>query len=386
MEINEDLEIVDHDKRAIQNEIFEKMQQMKDMFIDLNEDEVDRIQDILEYESDNDNSNYDEYPEGGFEWLDSSEETIFPIPFTSKLEIDHDEQTYDNDENLDQVSADELTTSTVAEVTAQPSYENNNENIDQKTADEMENSTLNMQEATVQQSYENEDGSLDQSTADEMEAGTLNMAKPKGQQSYLNNDEHEQISADEMENTTSTVGEVTAQQSYENNDENIDQSTADEMENGTLNVGKATSQKSYVNNDESHEQVSADEIENSTSTVIEVMAQQSYENNDESIDHNTVEEITTHVGVVVKIEEDKATDQNGSETLTYFSPPSTSSSSVSKIPNHFARLDPNLHDLLSKQAKEKTQSKAKAGHSQVTIDELLEAAKLIFPGQCTYVS
>lgn len=299
VETNEDLEIVDQNKRTIQNDIFEKMQPMKDMFIDLDEDEVDRVQDILEEESDEENFDDGEYPEDAFEWLfDSSTETIFPIPFTSKLEVDHVENTYDDDENHDQISADD-----------------------------MENSTLNFGEATAQQSCVNDD------------------------------ENHEQISTDNIKNGPSNVNDVENQQPYVDDDKNLDQSTVEEIENGSSNVIDVEDQESYVDGDENHEQT-------------------------------TVEEITTdatHVGVV-KVEKNDATDQNNSETFTFFSPPSISSSSVSKVPNHFVRLDPNLHDFLSKRAKETKQSKAMAGQPQVTLDALLEDVKLIFPGQCTYVS
>ena len=87
MEIDDD-PIPDDDKQAIQNEIFGKMQQMNDMFIDLCENEIDQIQDILDDSADEDGS------EDFFEWLPTSSDERFPVPFTSKMEMDDNEQSY----------------------------------------------------------------------------------------------------------------------------------------------------------------------------------------------------------------------------------------------------------------------------------------------------
>lgn len=90
--------------------------------------------------------------------------------------------------------------------------------------------------------------------------------------------------------------------------------------------------------------------------------------------------------VEVKNEEVNTSNQNNSATMPLFSPPSTSSSSAfTKIPDHFVRLDPSLHQLLTKQAKAKAKD-SNASKLQMTLDKTLEIVELIFPGKCTYVS
>lgn len=249
---------------------------MNDMFIDLDEDEIDRIQDILEFEyaeessDDAEESSDDEQVlEGSFEWLNGFD-TDLPVPFDSKLGIVDSTQTYDNDD------------------------------IDQSLVDEPQNSALNLNEMTGPETCVTDENSVP-STFDKTDVfGTSNGAL--------------------------SLNENTAEQTYVNDDSFV-QSTVDETSAGTSNV------------------------------------------------------------VVLKNEGKNANDQNDSDTDPFFSPPSTSSSNfLRKIPSHFARLDPNLHTLLCKQSNDNSQSMAMARKSQMGLEDILEILKLIFPGQCTYVS
>lgn len=272
MEVDDDEEIMDEDKQAIQNEIFEKMQQMNDMFIDLDEEEIDQIQDILDFEyaesSDDDgSSDDDEVSESGFEWLVCSNNN-FPVPITSKLEI---------------VDSEQL---------------NDSVNDEQSSNDDAEYSALNLAEITGAETCVTDENSV-QSTSDE--------------------------------------------------------SNVFDISNGALNSNVHTDEQTYVDDDDSLQ--------------------------------NTVDEVTTGTSnvVVLKNEEENANAQDDSDTDPFFSPPS-SSNVMSKIPDHFARLDPNLHNLLCKQANDNSQSMAMARKSQMGLQDMLETVKLIFPGQCTYVS
>lgn len=59
VEIDDDHEILDENKQVIQNKIFAKMQQMNDQFFDLTEDKINNIQEILEFEYDEESSDDD---------------------------------------------------------------------------------------------------------------------------------------------------------------------------------------------------------------------------------------------------------------------------------------------------------------------------------------
>lgn len=274
VEIDDDQEIVDDDKQAIQNEIFGKMQQMNDMFIDLSEIEIDQIQEILE-----DGSDDDVRSEGSFEWLPELARESFPVPFTSKLEADDDGQSYVPDDS------------------------------GPKSVNDVSTGASNPDEIT--------------------EVGA----------------------------------NVNTGDSETNN--------AIEVATGDLNPDEITDLGANVNTGDS--------------------------------ETNIVNEATNATSVEIK-SECNANIQNDSGKIPFFSPPSTSSSNayLSQIPAHFVRLDPNLRDLLSKRAtngnsndnlnensngnSNASKSQMTGGRSQMTLEEILEAVKLLFPGQCTYVS
>lgn len=68
------------EKEQIQNEIQQKMLEMNNEYIELDDSDIDDLQDIFNGNDSSDDS--------GFEWLDDNAQLSFPLPSTSKIDPD----------------------------------------------------------------------------------------------------------------------------------------------------------------------------------------------------------------------------------------------------------------------------------------------------------
>lgn len=163
-----------------------------------------------------------------------------------------------------------------------------------------------------------------------------------------------------------------------------------------LNFGDDMDQGAIGNHDNS-ESNDVDTAANVALNVGDGIDQDANQNHDDVESNRIHEAANATLNSVELNSEYKANNQNDSRTVPYFSPPSTSSSNayLHQIPNHFVRLDPNLHDILSKRPingnsggnlNGNSNGNLNASKSQMTLDEILEFVESLFPGQCTYVS
>lgn len=147
---------------------------------------------------------------------------------------------------------------------------------------------------------------------------------------------------------------------------------------GILNRNEISEQESNENNN------IPNESDDGSSTVDSTNGNLNQDETSGQTDSNCNTPVAVSINLArIKKEKGSASNANCSGITPIFSPPSASSNiMLGQIPAHFARLDPSLYDALSGQGKDESNG----GQSQMSsIQNILDHVPTVFPGSCSYV-
>lgn len=321
------------------------MQQINGQFYDLTDEEIDKIQETLEYDEDSEVDDFEIQNFQSYENNNSHQDSEESATYENNGSHQDSEENATN--GAIAMNAIDSTTaiSNGDEISTEP-IENNGELAESTT--NKTNGANKTCETTKQidsiQSTAGANSSDEHSDGDESSFQWL----------YSSTDDHHlpldsKISVELFEKT------------YENIT-NFGRSTLNAT-NGNSNGDEVLEEGPIANNDDSN-----------GNTFNEVNAETS------DSDQNAASSGSSHL-VRIKNEKRSSNHANYSGNTPIFSPPSTSSSVFSgQIPAHLARADPSLYNLLN------TQGKPNEAQSQMSsIQDLLDQVSSVFPVDFTYV-
>lgn len=318
VDIDQDTVINNEDKIAVQNEIYQKMQQINGMFFDLNENEIDQIQELME-----------------FEYAEESDDDV-----RSGIGFDYDEETYVNNGGSNSNTIDDNENAQEIQATTDASdfnVINDNENDQENLV-----TTGNFIETTIDETENDQeiqatpDDFNDTENSFEWSSGTVIFPLPR----------NSKINFEDFEQTYVNSGS--------NGSDNAVSSSMNFNDNGETYVSNGDTNSETVGDKENNQGIQITTGTSNTSTV------DSFENATMNLHEMKNESVTVPLNI------------------PFFSPPTTSL--AFQVPKHFAKLDPNLHTLLT------NKTATVASKPQMSQNDILETAKLIFPGTFVYVS